>query len=175
MPMGEGCTYDLAPWTPGAGRMESRRDLLGCLTRRGDALFELADAMACAPGPVGSPAELSLEPEFRRGHGSIYAALGHGRVDHAALRRLLVGRVAAARPGQPLMFAIDTTPLARPDAAFADSRTMVQVRGKGGDVFLPGWSYSVLVGIGWGTPPGVDPGEARRLTPPHHHTEGPLA
>src|SRR5258706_9177684 len=116
MPMGEGCTYDLAPWTPGAGRMESRRDLLGCLTRRGDALFELADAMACAQGPVGSPAELSLEPEFRRGHGSIYAALGHGRVDHAALRRLLVGRGAAAPPGPTLMFSLENTPFAPPEA-----------------------------------------------------------
>ena len=166
---------DLSPVDPLAELIAFRRDLLGLLTRRGDALFELADAMACAQGPVGSPAELSLEPEFRRGHGSIYAALGHGRVDHAALRRLLVGRVAAARPGQPLMFAIDTTPLARPDAAFADSRTMVQVRGKGGDVFLPGWSYSVLVGIGWGTSSWVDPVEARRLTPSDDHTEVTLA
>src|SRR5881394_4624763 len=91
-----------------------RRELLGCFTRRRDALFELADAMLCAQGRVCSPAELSLEPESRRGYGSAYAALGRGRIDDVALRRLLVGRLAAARPGQPLMFAIDTTPLARP-------------------------------------------------------------
>jgi DDE superfamily endonuclease len=148
-----------------------RHRLMGCLTRRGDALFELADAMACTSGRVYSPAELSLEPEFRRGHGSAYAALNHGRIDHIALRRLLVEQVAPARPGQPLMFGIDTTPLARPDATFADNRTMVQVRGKGGDVFLPGWSYSVMVAIAWGSSSWVDPLEARRLKPADNHTE----
>ena len=147
-----------------------RADLLGCLTRRGDALFELTDAMLCSQGPVSSPVELCLEPEFRRGHGSVYAALHRGRIDAAALRRLLVGQLAPARPGQPLMFGIDTTPLARPDATFADSRTMVQVRGKGGDVFLPGWSYSMVVGIGWGSSSWVDPVEARRLAPDDEHT-----
>jgi DDE superfamily endonuclease len=148
-----------------------RRKLMGCLTHRGDALFELADAMACTPGRVYSPAELSLEPEFRRGHGSVYAGLNHGHIDHTALRRLLVEQLAPARPGEPLMVAIDTTPLARPDATFADNRTMVQVRGKGGDVFLPGWSYSVMVGICWGSSSWVDPLEARRVKPTDNHTE----
>ncbi len=152
-----------------------RRQLMGCFTRRGDTLFEVTDAMLCAQGRVSSPAELSLEPELRRGHGSVYAALRHGRINGAALRRLLVGRVAPARPGEPLMFAIDTTPLARPDATYADSRTMVQVRGKGGDVFLPGWSYSVLVGIGWGTSSWVDAVEARRLLPADGHTAVTIA
>jgi hypothetical protein len=125
-----------------------RAELRACLSRRGDALFELADAMLCTSGPVRSPVELSLEPEFNRQHSSVYDALRHGRVAVARLRRALVGRTAAARQGEPLMFAIDTTPLARPDARFADQRTMVMVRGKGPDVFLPGWNFSVLVGIG---------------------------
>ncbi len=43
----------------------------GLLWRRADALFELTDAMLCAQGPVRSPVELSMEPEFRRGHGSV--------------------------------------------------------------------------------------------------------
>lgn len=148
-----------------------RDELMGCLTRRGDTLFELADAMLCAQGRVCSPAELSLEPELRRGHGSVYAALDRGLIDVAGLQRLLLSRVAAARAGQPLMFAIDTTPLARPDAAYADNRTMVQVRGKGGDVFLPGWSYSILVAISWGASSWVDPLAARRLLPTDDHSE----
>lgn len=147
-----------------------RHRLRGCMNRRGDALFELADAMLCTQGRVASPVELSLEPEFRRGHGSVYAALGRGRIDEVALRRLLVGQVAPARPGEPLMFAVDTTSLARPDAVYAEQRTMVQVRGKGGDVFLPGWSYSILVGIGWGANSWVDPVEARRVLPTDDHT-----
>lgn len=31
--------------------------------------------MLCAQGPVRSPVELSMEPEFRHGHGSVYDAL----------------------------------------------------------------------------------------------------
>ncbi|MFG1711281.1 hypothetical protein ACFLIM_49840 [Nonomuraea sp. M3C6] len=53
-----------------------------------------------------------MEPEFRRGHGSVYAALDQGRIDAGGLRRLLLGVAATARPGRPLMF----TPDARPDA-----------------------------------------------------------
>jgi hypothetical protein len=42
---------------------------------------------------------------------------------------------------------------------------MVLVRGKGGDRWLPGWPYSLLVGIQWGSSSWVDPIEARRLRP----------
>jgi hypothetical protein len=34
-----------------------------CLTSRADALFDLADAVLCAGGPITSLAELSLIPE----------------------------------------------------------------------------------------------------------------
>ena len=63
------------------------------------------------------------------------------------------------------MFAIDTTPHPRPDARYAGERTMVQVRGKGGDRWLPAWPCSVLVGIGWGSSSWVGPVEARWLRP----------
>ena len=69
------------------------------------------------------------------------------------------------------MFAIDITPHARPDAQYADERTMVQVRGKGGDRWLPGWPYSLLVGIQWGSSSWGDPVEARRLRPGEEHTD----
>ena len=148
-----------------------RADLRACFTRRGDALFELADAMLCAQGPVRSPVELCLEPEFRRRHGSVYEALARGRISSDRLRHLLAGLSAPARAGEPLMFAIDITPLARPDAQYAGERTMVQVRGKGGDRWLPGWPYSLLVGIQWGSSSWVDPIEARRLWPGEEHTD----
>ena len=57
---------------------EFRERLHGCLTARGDALFELANAVLCAGRPVRSLVQLSLEPEFRRGHGSLYDALAAG-------------------------------------------------------------------------------------------------
>jgi len=68
---------------------EFRRRLHGCLTARGDALFELADAVLCAGRPVKSLVRLSLEPEFRRGHGALYDALAAGRVDDERLFSLL--------------------------------------------------------------------------------------
>jgi hypothetical protein len=51
-----------------------------CLDARADALFELADAVICADGPVTSLAQLSLAPVFRRGHGALYDALADGAV-----------------------------------------------------------------------------------------------
>jgi len=155
-----------------SGLSRFRVGLLACFTRRGAALFELADAMLCAQGPVRSPVELSLEPEFRRGHGSVCDALAKGRISSSCLRRLLVARSAPARAGEPLMFATGTTPHARPDAQYADERTMVQVRGKGGDRWLPGWPRSLLAGIQWVLPPGPVPSRHAKSEPATtEHTE----
>jgi hypothetical protein len=148
-----------------------RAALYACFTRRGDALFELADAMLCAQDPVRSPVGLSVEPEFRRRHGSVYDALAQGRISSSRLGHLLAGLPGPARAGEPLMFAIGTTPLARPDAQYAGERTMVQVRGKGGDRWLPGWPYSLLVGIQWGSSSWAGPIGARRLRPGEEHTD----
>ena len=71
---------------------EFRARLYGCLTARADALFELCDAILCADHAVTSLAELSLVPEFRRGHGALYDALAAGQIDEEALAALLTGR-----------------------------------------------------------------------------------
>src|SRR5919108_1179687 len=72
-----------------------------CLAARGDELFELSDAVLCADGPVRDLAGLSLAAEHRRGHGALYDAVNHGRIDIARLRRSLTGlplpRAAAGR------------------------------------------------------------------------------
>jgi hypothetical protein len=148
-----------------------RAGLHSCFTRRGDALFDLADAMLCTQGPVRSAVELSMEPEFRRSYGSVFDALAAGKINAERLRRLLLGVASPPRAGQPWMFAIDTTPHPRPDAEYADERLMVQIRGKGGDRFLPGWPYSIVVGVGWGASSWVDPIEARRVRPGDDHTD----
>src|SRR5689334_4556383 len=81
------------------GRLRQfRRGLYGCLTGRADALFELADAVLCAGHPVTSLVELSLEPEFRRGHGALYDALAAGSIDDAALADLLVAFLPDSAP-----------------------------------------------------------------------------
>jgi len=96
-----------------------RRELHECLWRRPDSLFELADAVLAAPGPVASLPYLSLEPAFRRGHGMIYQALADGRIEEEALRDLLV----AARPRDwPLVFAIDASTYPRPEADCSPDR-----------------------------------------------------
>ena len=56
-----------------------RLDLRRCLAARGDELFDLADAVLCADGPVRTLAGLSLVPEHRRGHGALYDAVSHGQ------------------------------------------------------------------------------------------------
>ena len=56
---------------------------------------------------------LSLEPQFRRSHGSLYKARDAGGVDEERLRRLLI----EYRPvGWPPVFAIDASAWARSDA-----------------------------------------------------------
>jgi hypothetical protein len=51
-----------------------RAELHACFPRRADALFELGDALLCAPGPVASLPHLGLEPVHQRGWASVYAA-----------------------------------------------------------------------------------------------------
>lgn len=58
-----------------------RDELLRSLTARADAPFELTDAVLCADGPVRSLVDLTRVAERRRGHGAMYDALRHGRVD----------------------------------------------------------------------------------------------
>ena len=52
-----------------------RWELYRCFTGRADALFELADAVLCADGPVKTLVGLSLAPEHQRGHGALYDAV----------------------------------------------------------------------------------------------------
>src|SRR5262249_56492058 len=70
---------------------EFRTRLYECLTARPDALFELADAILCADHAVTSLVQLSLVPQFRRGHGALYDALAAGRIDEEAFAALLTG------------------------------------------------------------------------------------
>ena len=66
-----------------------RQEFYTSLTARADALFELTDALLCADGPVRSLVDLTLVAEHRRGHGAMYDALGHGRVEPERFRRTL--------------------------------------------------------------------------------------
>ena len=79
---------------------EFRARLYACLTARPDASFELTDAILCADHAVTSLVQLSLVPEFRRGHGALYAALADGRIDEEQLAALLTGTLPQLVDGQ---------------------------------------------------------------------------
>src|SRR5499427_9106328 len=126
-----------------------RLDLHACLTARGDELFELADAVLCTGGPVRSLAGLSLAPEHRRGHGALYDAVNHGRIDIARLRRCLAGLPLPRAADGRLMLAVDVSNWLRPGAATGPDRLSCNVygRGKGRAQMIPGWPYSVVAAL----------------------------
>jgi len=149
----------------GLGRLAwFRGELYRCFTGWPDALMDLCDAVLCQDGPVRSVAELSLVPEFRRGHGSLYAALARGGVDEGQLRDALV---AALPEGLPLLFAVDLTTWPRPDARCSPGRMYcyTSCRCDGRRKTVPGWSYSRVTGVEWGTSSWVFPADAVRLRP----------
>src|ERR1019366_6907183 len=119
-----------------------------CLAPWGDALFELTDALLCSPAPVGSVPSLSLEPEFRRSHGSLYKALADGDVDDVSLRELLVSH----RPkGWPLVFAVDASTWDRCDAECSPERGFHYSASKhsAGQPIVAGWSYQWICQLNW--------------------------
>jgi hypothetical protein len=110
-----------------------RGALYRCLTRRADALFELADAVLCRPERVHMLAELSLEPECRRGHGAVYDAVNCGEIRFARLRRALAGLPLPAWGDGRIRLAVDVSNWLRPDAEASPERLFCHcyARGKG--------------------------------------------
>ena len=99
-----------------------RRSLYECFHRRKDALFELTDAILTADGAAPSPVHLSLEASHRRGWGSLYAALWHGRIDADALRRLLARHPLAGAEEETPVYAVDVSVWDRCDAETSPER-----------------------------------------------------
>ena len=126
-----------------------RRELYSCLTSRADAMFELADALLCADGPVRSLAELSLVGEHRRGHGSAYAAVADGRIDIERLRTALAAVALPRAVDGRLVLAVDITCWLRPEAHTSSQRILCHTYGRGKDshMMVPGWPYSVIVAL----------------------------
>jgi hypothetical protein len=134
------------------------------LTSWPDALFEVTDAALCRPGPVSSVPGLSLEPVFRRGHGSLYKALERGQVDADALRALLV----AHRPAHwPLVFAVDASTWDRCDAETSPGRGFYYSASKhsAGQPIVAGWSYQWITQLDWAPDSWTAPLDAERIPP----------
>ncbi len=151
--------------SPAAELDRFREAFYGCFTGWGDALFELTDAVLCSPAPVGSVPSLSLEPVFRRSHGSVYKALARGGIDEQRLRRLLV----ASRPaGRPPVFAVDASTWDRCDAETSPERGFYYSASKhsAGQPIVAGWSYQWITQLDWAPDSWTAPLDAMRI-PPH--------
>jgi hypothetical protein len=149
-----------------------RGELYRCLPVRGDALFGLGDAVLCGGGPVTDLARLSLVPEFGRGHGAVYDALGAGRVEIGRLRRAVAGLVLPAWPDGRVRLAVDVTPWLRPDAETSPERLLCRVKSRRGAAeSVPGWPYSVVAVLGPGPSSWAVPLDAVRCGPGDDLTE----
>ena len=140
-----------------------RTELHACFTRRADALFELGDALLCAPA-ITSVAQLSLEPSHRRGWGSAYDALASGRINVDRLRVLLVATLPDA---DPLVFAVDVTTWPRCDAECSPERGYYYhpSRHSAGQPIIAGWAFQWICQLGFARDSWTAPVDAQRLHP----------
>jgi hypothetical protein len=140
-----------------------RTALHACYTRRADALFDLTDALLCAPA-VPSVAQLSLEPSHRRGWGSAYDALASGRINVDRLRDLLV---ATLPDTDPLVFAVDVTTWPRCDAECSPERGYYYhpSRHSAGQPIIAGWAFQWICQLSFARDSWTAPVDAQRLHP----------
>ncbi len=125
-----------------------RRAVYDCFTGWPDTLFETTDALLCGPSRLESLPYLSVRPELRRGHGSVYAALAKGAINADALRGVLTEAIC---PEFGLIFAVDATAWPRPDAVTSPGRILNYESGKGEQAgrAVPGWSPIVALDAGY--------------------------
>jgi DDE superfamily endonuclease len=151
------------PTLPLARLAAFRSELHACCTRRADALFELGDALLCAPA-ITSVAQLSLEPSHRRGWGSAYDALASGRINVDRLRDLLV---ATLPDTDPLVFAVDVTTWPRCDAECSPARGYYYhpSRHSAGQPIIAGWAWQWIAQVSFARDSWTAPVDAARLHP----------
>lgn len=120
------------------------------LTRRGDTLFELTDAVACGSSPVTDLARLSLEIEHHRGHGGLYDGLNADVINTHRLRQLTctgpLPRITSPDGRERIVLAVDVSNWLRPDAATSPDRAFCHTyaRGAGQVQMILGWPYSFV-------------------------------
>lgn len=139
-----------------AARVESlgvlsrfRTGFYDCLPARADALFDLADAVLCADGPVKTLVDLTLVAEHRRGHGAMYDALNCGRLEPARLRRTLARLPLPRAADGRIVLAVDVSPWLRPGAPTSPQRLFCHVHGRTqhSAQMIPGWPYSFVAAL----------------------------
>jgi hypothetical protein len=153
----------LMPASPLARLGLFRAELHACFPRRADALFELGDALLCAPAVPSLP-HLSLEPVHQRGWGSSYAALARGRIDTERLRDLLASHLPDSGPP---VFAVDVTTWPRCDAECSPGRGYYYhpSRHSAGQPIIAGWAWQWIALVSFDRDSWTAPVDARRLHP----------
>jgi hypothetical protein len=126
-----------------------RREFYASLTARSDVLFELTDAVLCADGPVKTLVDLTLVAEHRRGHGAMYDALNHGRVEPQRVRRTLASLPLPTAADGRIVLAVDVSPWLRSDAPTSAERLFCHVYGRARNAsqLIPGWPYSFVAAL----------------------------
>jgi hypothetical protein len=139
--------------------------LYQCLHRRGDALFEIIDALLTADA-VPSPVHLSLEASHRRGWGSLYAALDRGRIDAEALRGLLAHHPLAGSETPPV-YAVDVSVWPRCDAEASPERGYYYhpSRHSAGQPIVAGWAYQFIARLNFVRESWTAPVDVERVRP----------
>jgi hypothetical protein len=115
-----------------------------------DATLDLLDAL-CSNERANSAVELSLSPQFRRCHGSVYQAIGQSYGATEAERKEVIdkqkeaigGLLPQPEEGKHILLVVDVTPRARPDGKTLTDRSYVYTPG---GQMQAGHNYSVL---GW--------------------------
>src|SRR5919107_807687 len=141
-----------------------RNSLYNCLHRRADALFELTDALLTAE-QVPSPVHLSLQPSHRRGWGSLYNPLSHGRIDAQALRWLLAHYPLAG--SETPVYAVDMSVWDRCDAESSPQRGFYYhpSRHSAGQPIVAGWAYQFIAQLNFVRESWTAPVDALRVHP----------
>src|SRR5712671_6323682 len=99
-----------------------RNAIYESMTRGGDALFNLADALLSESQARSLP-ELSLSPFFERKWPSVYEALEDGRLDVKGVRAACVKAAFADKADhEAVCIAVDTSVVERPDAQTSEDR-----------------------------------------------------
>ena len=143
-----------------------------CLHRRADALFELTDALLSAEA-VPSPVHLSLQASHRRGWGSLYAALEHGRIDAEALRDLLARTPLAGAEDEQPVYAVDVSVWPRCDAECSPQRGFYYhpSRHSSGQPIVAGWAYQFIAQLNFVRESWTAPMDVARVHPAREANE----
>jgi hypothetical protein len=131
-----------------------RHSLYGCLHRRGDALFELTNAILTADTTVPSPVHLSFQASHRRGWGSLYAALDRGRIDIEALQGLLACHPQSWKQNNKTPVSTPWTRACGPAATrsvapYSKGYYYHPSRHSAGQPIVAGWAYQFIAQIGF--------------------------